>query len=40
MSKLEKFWYDGQDDISTMEMQNIKIFKKKKIKKIINFLGE
>ena len=31
-SKLEKFW-DGQDDISTMEMQKIKILKAKKKKK-------
>ena len=34
MRKLEKFWNNGLDDISTMEMQNIKIYiyKKKKYK--------
>ena len=39
MSKLEKFW-DGQDDISTMEMQKIKILKAKKKKIKFYFLGE
>ena len=29
MRKLEKFWNDGLDDISTMEMQKKKIKKKK-----------
>ena len=28
MNKLEKFWYDGHDDISTMKMQKINKTKK------------
>ena len=30
MRELEKFWYNGLDDNRTMEMQNIKLKKKKK----------
>ena len=33
MRELEKFWYNGLDDNRTMEMQNIKLKKKKKIVK-------
>ena len=31
MRELEKFWYNGLDDNRTMEMQNIKLKKKKKL---------
>ena len=31
MRELEKFWYNGLDDNRTMEMQNIKLKKKKNL---------